>query len=58
MLPAMPPSRVTPLAGWSVVAAFVPIGLAAIAIVVALAAVTIIGQQWRFSFFVTNMVVT
>jgi two-component system sensor histidine kinase HydH len=33
MLPAMPPSRVTPLAGWSVVAAFVLIGAALIATV-------------------------
>lgn len=33
MLPAMPTSRVTPLAGWSVVAAFVLIGIALIATV-------------------------
>lgn len=33
MLPAMPPSRVTPLAGWSVVAAFVLIGIALLATV-------------------------
>lgn len=33
MLPPMPPSRVTPLAGWSVVAAFVLIGAALLATV-------------------------
>ena len=41
----------------AVVAVFLPIGLAVVAIVMALAAVSIIGQQFQLVFFVTAMVV-
>lgn len=41
----------------AVVAALVPMVLAAFAIVVALALTALIGQQFQFSFFVTNMIV-
>ena len=41
----------------AIVAALLPIILAAFAIIVAIALTAIIGQQYQFSFFVTNMIV-
>ncbi|HXH22609.1 MAG TPA: MMPL family transporter [Dehalococcoidia bacterium] len=40
----------------AVVAAFIPLGLAFAAIIAAVALTAIIGQQFKFTFFVTNMI--
>ena len=41
----------------AVIAALLPVILAAFAIIVAIAVTAVIGQQYQFSFFVTNMIV-